>query len=89
MQHIAETQLRMIDCDDRESVILSACASRGGTHYRPRVTAATGLFFVAWLGRAKALGFLAGYVFIPLLAYHCRKGAVRVVQLGPPIQVFC
>ncbi len=30
-------------------------------------------------GLAKALGFIAGYVFILLSAYHRCKGAIRVV----------
>ena len=45
--------------------------------------------FANWFGRAKELGFLAGNVFIPLFAYHCCKGAIRMVQPGPPIQIFC
>ena len=40
-------------------------------------------------GLAKALGFLAGYIFISLSAYHRCKGAIRMVYLGPPFQIFC
>ncbi len=40
-------------------------------------------------GLAKALGFLAGYVFISLPAYHRCKGAIRIVYLGLPFQIFC
>jgi hypothetical protein len=48
-----------------------------------------GCCLVGWLGLAKALGFLAGYVFISLSAYHRCKGAIRIVYLGPPFQIFC
>jgi hypothetical protein len=44
---------------------------------------------VGWLELAKALGFLAGYVFISLPAYHRCKGAIRIVYLGLPFQIFC
>ncbi len=44
-----------------------------------------------WLlqGLAKALSVLAGYIFISLSAYHRCKGAIRIVYLGPPFQIFC
>jgi hypothetical protein len=33
---------------------------------------------MGWLELPKAPGFLAGYVFVSLLAYHYCKGAIRV-----------